>query len=87
MGFWVGDRSDVSAWTSDATGRQYTLIQGSSRGLVWRASTGEWNALLSDNGQALYHTRCGRLQEAQDWMEARLRELLQECQPTKECRD
>ncbi len=77
----------MSAWTSDATGRQYTLHQGSYRCLVWRASTGEWNALLSENGQAVYHTRCGRRKEAQAWMEARLRELLQERQPTKECRD
>jgi hypothetical protein len=77
----------VSAWTSDATGRQYTLTQGSYRGLVWRASTGEWNALLSANGQAVSHTRCGRLREAQAWMEARLRALIQERQPTEECRD
>ncbi len=83
----MGDRCDVSAWTSDVTERQYTLLQGSYCGLVWRASTGEWNALLSANGQAVYHTRCGRLQEAQAWMEARLRELLQERQQTEECRD
>ncbi len=57
------------------------------RGLIWHASTGEWNALLSAFGQALYHTRCGRLQEAQDWMEARLRELTNDRQPTEERRD
>ncbi len=77
----------MSAWTSDATGRHATLIQGSYRGLVWRASTGEWNALLSHNGEALYHTRCGRLKEAQDWMEARLRELTNDRQHSEECRD
>ncbi len=71
-------------WTGDATGRQYMLIQGSYRGLVWRASTREWIALLSDNGQALYHTRCGRLKETQARIEARLRELTNNRQPTKE---
>ncbi len=74
-------------WTGDATGRQYMLIQGAYSGLVWRTSTGEWNALLSANGPALYHTRCGRLQEAQAWMEARLRELVRDSPPTDTCRD
>ena len=74
-------------WTGDATGRQYTLIQGMYRGLVWRVSTGEWNALLSQNGQAVYHTRCGRRKEAQDWMETRLRELTHDRQHSEERRD
>ncbi len=83
----TGDRCDLMDWTRDATGRQDMLIPAIDHGLVWRASTGEWIALLSDTGQAVYHMRCGRRKEAQAQMEARLRELLQERQHTEECRD
>jgi hypothetical protein len=65
-----------AGWTRDVTGRQYTLIQGVYHGMVWHASTGEWIALLSQDGHALQHTRCLTLKEAQAWCEAQLAALV-----------
>ena len=64
-----------TGWTRDETCHQYTLIQGVYHGMVWHASTGEWIALLSQDGQAMQHTHCITLKEALAWTEAHLTAL------------
>ena len=64
-----------AGWMRDETGHHYTLIQGVYHGMVWHASTGEWIALLSQDGQALQHTRCRTLKEAQAWIAAQFTAL------------
>ena len=59
-------------WTRDATGRTYTATKQSYQALVWRTSTGEWVAMISQNNIAIAHERCSRLNDAKRWCEAQL---------------
>ncbi len=59
-------------WTCDATGHTYTRTRQGYQAMVWRASTGEWVAMISQNNITIAHERCGRLKDAQLWCEAHL---------------
>ena len=59
-------------WTCDATGHTYTCTKQSYQALVWRTSTGEWVAMISQHNIAIAHERCSRLNDAKRWCEAQL---------------
>jgi hypothetical protein len=44
--------------------------------MVWRTSTGEWVAIVSQHHAAIAHERCTKLKDAQHWCEARIAEAL-----------
>jgi hypothetical protein len=62
-------------WVTDTTGRRHTCRAGDYQAMIWRASTGEWIAMISRAHAAVAHTRCLGLTEAQAWCEAQLAEL------------
>ncbi len=59
-------------WTHDAAGRTYSCTKDDCQAIVWRTSTGEWDALLSHQQRTIAHVQCPTLQDAQHWCEARL---------------
>ena len=63
-------------WTSSGTGRTYTSTKQRYRAMVWRTSTGEWVAIVSQHHAAIAHERCTKLKDAQHWCEARIAEAL-----------
>ncbi len=63
-------------WTSDTAGRTYTATQQGYQALIWRTSTGEWVAMISQHHAAIAHERCTKLKDAQRWCEAQISETL-----------
>ena len=64
--------STAMDWKTDATGRSYTGTEGDYQTLVWRTSTREWAAMVSQSHIAFAHTRCVTLKDALAWCETQL---------------
>ncbi len=56
-------------WKTDTTGRSYTGVKDDFQAMVWRTSTREWAAMVSQRHIAFAHMRCMTLKDAVAWCE------------------
>jgi hypothetical protein len=56
-------------WEQSIDGRSYTATTTGYQVMIWKTTSGEWTALVSEHTQDVAHRRFTRLNDAKAWCE------------------
>jgi hypothetical protein len=61
-------------WEQSPNGRSYTVTTDRWQAMIWKTTTGEWSALVSEHQNAIAHDGFCVLKDAQTWCESQIME-------------
>ncbi len=70
-------------WQLGPNGRSYTATTNTYQAMIWKTTSGEWSALVSQRHSPIAHHEFSILKDAQAWCEAQIEDRAADSQNSK----